>query len=275
MLAELKHTLRRLRGQMIGWGVGLALYSLMMAFFYAEMGGMGDLQAFVENYPEEMKAFFKGMAELGTPRGYLDTYYYSMMSLIVGIFAVGAGAGLVAGEEEKGTLDLVMAHPVSRTALFWGRVLGLAVATAVILLGGWLGWLAPSDMRLSWLQLLWPCLPLFGVLAFFGALSLLLSLLLPASRMGSMLSGALLVGNYLVLGLANINADLQPVVKLTPLYYYQGGYAVDGVNWAWLGGLLGAAFVLALGAWALFQRRDIRVGGEHGWRLAGPARRRT
>lgn len=190
---------------------------------------------------------------------------------------MSAGAALLVGDEERGTLDLVMAHPVSRTALFWGRLLGFALATAVILFAGWLGWLVPagsSGLGLSALELLLPCLSLFAVLVLFGALALLLSLLLPASRMGGMLAGALLVGNYLVLGLANMNSKLEPIVKLTPLYYYQGGYAVKGVNWGWLAGLLGAALLLGLGAWGVFQRRDIRVGGEHGWGLPGLVWRR-
>jgi ABC-2 type transport system permease protein len=270
MFAEFKHTLRRLRGQMIGWGIGLALYSLMMVSFYESVAGMGDLQEFLSSYPQEMLAFFKGIMELNTPPGYLDTYYYNYMTIIVGIFAVGIGAGLLAGDEEKGTLDLVMAHPISRSALFWGRFLGFVAATAVILLAGWLGWVllpSSSNLGLSWLEFLWPCLPLFAVLVLFGALALLLSMLLPASRMASMLSGALLVGNYLLLGLANINADLEPAVWLTPLNYYQGGYAVTGVDWGQLAGLLGVALLLALGAWGLFRRRDIRVGGEHSWQL--------
>ena len=277
MLAEFKHTLRRLRGQMIGWGIGLALYSLMMAYFYESVAGMGDLQAFLSSFPEEMLAFFKGIMELNTPPGYLDTYYYNYMAIVVGIFAVGACAGLLAGDEERGTLDLVMAHPISRSALFWGRLLGFVVATAVILLAGWLGWVLPpssADLGLSWLELLWPCLPLFAVLMLFGALALLLSMLLPASRMASMLSGALLVGDYLLLGLANMNADLEPAARLTPLYYYQGGYAVSGVNWGQVSGLLGVALLLACGAWGLFRQRDIRVGGEHSWRLPDLLRRR-
>jgi len=89
-----------------------------------------------------------------------------------------------------------------------------------------------------------------------------------------MLSGALLVGNFLVLGLANLNPDLKSIVRYTPLYYYQGGNAVGGLNWDWLGGLLGATAAFGLLAWGLFQRRDIRVGGERSWRLPLPGGRR-
>ena len=40
-----------------------------------------------------------------------------MAPLILLIFAVGAGADAVAGEEERGALDLLLAHPLRRRRL--------------------------------------------------------------------------------------------------------------------------------------------------------------
>jgi ABC-2 type transport system permease protein len=270
MFAEFKHTLRRMRGQIIGWGIGLALYGLMMVYFYESVAGMDNITEFLETYPDEMLAFFDSIQEINTPKGYLDTYYFSLMHLIIGIFAIGASANLLAGDEEKGILDLVMAHPVSRTGLFWGRLLGFAAATLVILLVGWLGWAIPaggSGLDLTWIEFLRPFLPLFAVLVLFGALALLLSMLVPAGRIAGMISGALLVGNYLLKGLAGMNDELKPIMEFTPLHYYQGGNAVAGIEWGWLAALLAVSLLFALGAGALFQRRDIRVGGERSWKL--------
>jgi len=270
MLAELKHTLGRMRGQMIGWGIGLALYGLLLIWFYDSIAGMENLQQFLQNYPEEMTAFFKSMTELNTPKGYLDTYYFGYMTLFIGILAISAGAGLLVGDEEKGILDLVLAHPVSRTALFCGRLLGLVAILAIVLAVSWLSWVIPSGgagPKLTWIEFLRPFLPLFAVLLLFGTLALLLSMLLPSGRIAGMISGALLVADFLLVGLANSNQDLKSIVKFTPLYYYQGGDAVTGLNWGWLGGLLAMSALFALLAWLLFRRRDIRVGGERSWRL--------
>jgi ABC-type transport system involved in multi-copper enzyme maturation permease subunit len=95
----------------------------------------------------------------------------------------------------------------------------------------------------------------------------LLSMVLPSARMAGMFTGGLLVANYLLLGLSNINEDLKPIMDYTPLKYYQGGNAVDGLNWEWLVGLFVATIVFALLAWWRFHERDIRVGGEGGWRI--------
>jgi ABC-2 type transport system permease protein len=276
MFAELVHSLSRKRGQIIGWGIGLALYGLIMVLLFDSIVAIEGFQELIASYPQEMLAFFGNLMAINTPKGYLDIYYFNYMTVIIGIFAVGAGAGLLVSDEEKGILDLVMAHPVSRTALFWGRWLGFIVATAAILLIGWLSWVIPSGstgMHLTWIEFLLPFIPLFAELILFGTLALLLSLVLPSVRMASMVTGGLLVANYLLVGLANINEDLKAIVDYTPLHYYQGGYAADGLNWGWLAGLLAVTLVFVLLAWWRFQRRDIRVGGEGGWNFPSLPRR--
>jgi len=270
MFAEFKHTLRRLRGQMIGWGIGLALYGLMMVSLFDSIVGIEGFEQLIASYPQEIMAFFGDIMAITTPKGYVDIYYFTYMTFIIGIFATGTCANLLVGDEEKGILDLVLAHPISRSALFMGRLLGFVVATAVILLVGWLSWVIPSgstSLNLTWIEFLRPFLPLFAVLILFGMLALLLSMLLPASRTAGGLSGGLLVANFLLMGLSNINQDLKSLVKFTPLNYYQGGEAITELNWEWLAGLLAVSLVFALLAWWRFQRRDIRVGGEGGWRI--------
>jgi ABC-2 type transport system permease protein len=271
MFTEIKHTLRRLRGQIIGWGLGLFLYGLMMTSFYSSMAEIGDeYMELLENYPSELLAFFPSIDEFTSPKGYMETYFFSWMPIIIGIFVIGACASLLVGDEEKGILDLLMAHPISRTELFWGRLIGFLSATVVILLVSWLGWIIPakrSGLYLTLVEFLVPFLPLFAVLVLFGTLALLFSMLLPSVRMAGMLSGILLIANFLLVGLSTINPDLEPLYKLTPFYFNQGSGAIDGLNWKWLAGLLGAALVFTLIAWWRFQRREIRVGGEGSWRL--------
>jgi ABC-2 type transport system permease protein len=278
MRAEFLNHLRRLRGRIIGWGIGLALYGLMMAWFYDAVVGLGEgLEQLLAAYPPEMMAFFGNIQAINTPAGYLDVYYFAYMTMIVGIFAAASGAGLVVGDEERGILDLVLAHPISRSRLFWARLLALAVALALVLLIGWLSWLPGLawGIELTAVELLLPFVPLLAVLLFVGTLALLLSQVLPSSRLAATLSAAAVVANFLLIGLANLNDDLESVLDWTPLRYYQGGNAINGLNWTWLLGLLAFAIVFSVLAWLLFERRDIRVGGEHGWRLALRRRRRT
>jgi ABC-2 type transport system permease protein len=270
MLAEFKHTLRRMRGQIIGWSIGIGLYGLLMVSFYDSIQGIEGFEQYITSFPEELMAFFGDMMAITTPKGYIDIYYFNYMAVIIGIFAVSAGASLLVKDEEEGRLDLLMAHPVSRSGFFWGRLLGYVTSVVLILLVGWLSWWIPAGntgMDLTGVEFLRPFLPLLVQLLLFGFLGLLLSMVLPSVRMAGMFTGGLLVANYLLIGLSNINEDLKPIMEYTPLKYYQGGNAVDGLNWEWLAGLFAATVVFALLAWWRFNERDIRVGGEGGWRI--------
>jgi hypothetical protein len=52
------------------------------------------------------------------------------------------------------------------------------------------------------------------------------------------------------------------------MHYYQGGQALTRMNWGWFGILIGFSIIFAIFAWWLFERRDIRVSGESGWRMS-------
>lgn len=279
MLAEFRNTLRKLRGSIIGWSIGLVLYDLMMSSFYSSIGELGDqMQGLLESYPPEMMAFFPSIEEFASPVGYIDTYFSSLMTLIVGIFVVGIFAKLVVGDEEKGTLDLVISYPISRSGLFWGRVFGAITALLLVLVAAWLGWVFPAESAgftfTAW-EFLLPMFPLLGVLLLFGALALFFSMFLPSARLASALSAALLVGNYLLVGMSGLNEDLVPIFEKTPLYFYQGAKIINDPNWAWFGWMVGIALVVTMIAWMIFLRRDIRVGGEAGWQFSFRPRKKA
>jgi ABC-2 type transport system permease protein len=278
MFAEFLNTLRRLRGAIIGWSIGMFLYDVMMSSFWDSMSGMGsEFQTLMESYPPEIIAFFPSIELFTTPVGYMDTYYNAFMVVIIPIFAITTCAKLLVGDEEDGILDLVISYPISRARLFWGRFLAFFTGTVLILLAAWLGWVVPAESSgfpFTVQELLLVQLPIFAVMLLFGSVALLLSMWLPSSRSASGLMIGVLVGNFLLVGLSNINKDLVQFYEKTPLYFTQGANIVESVNWDWLGGMVGVSLIIFLIGWWVFTRRDIRVGGEAGWRLAVPLRTR-
>jgi ABC-2 type transport system permease protein len=274
-----RYTLRRLRGQILGWGLGVAALGLILIpFFDIFTEQQGNLMQMIESYPPELLAFFGGdAAALQTPEGYLNMYGFSMLPLIVGIFAVMAGSGLVATDEEKGRLDLILAHPVSRTAFFWGRVLAFGAASLAIVVLGWLGFalmLGGSTLDVSWVKMALPFLPLLTQILIYGTLALLLSTLLPARSMAAAIAGVVLATSYFVSSIANISEGLATVARFLPHDYYQGGDAIGGLDAGPLLGILAVSVLFALLAWWRFVRRDIRVTGEGSLQLLARLRRR-
>lgn len=280
MITVFRYTMRRFRGQILGWGIGLALLAMLLVSLYDSFAGQQEqLELLIEAYPPEVMAFFGDASTFFTPEGFLSVEFFSYMPLVLGVFAVLVGSGLLVSDEEQGTLDLIMAHPVSRTALFTGRLLAFVVATVAILLITWLGFVVPltwTSMDIGWGRMWLPLLSLLVQMLLFGALSLLLSMVLPSRRLAATTAGLLLVASYFINGLAELNEDLESVATFSPFNYYQTQEAFQNLNVTWLAGLLGAAAAFTVVAWWRFQRHDIRVGGEGGWRLPSlPFRRRA
>ena len=272
-----RHSLNRFRGQILGWGVTLGILSAYLLSFYDTLVAQrAQLEQLLASYPPELLAFFGDIGSMFTPQGYLTLEFFSYMPLILGVFAILAGSGLLAGDEESGVLDLLLAHPVRRSTMFLARLLSLLGAKTAILGLTWLGFVIGLNwtaLELSWGELALPFVSLAAVLLVFAAFSILMSLLLPSRRMAAMAGGIVVVGSFFLTSLSRIDENLEAAARLSPLNYYQSGDAILGLNWEWLAGLGGVSLLMLLLAWWRFERRDIRVGGEGSWGLPRLGRR--
>lgn len=267
-----KYTFVQMKGQIIGWGLGIAFLGLLIVPFYDVFGGQQEqFQQMIESYPEEFLAFFGGDAtSMLTPEGYLKMYAFSMLPIIIGIFSVLAGSGLIVNDEERGRLDLIVSHPVGRTALFFGRFLGLFGAAVTILLVGWLGFcllLGQSSLNMTWGQLAVPFVSLLAQIMIYAALAILCSMLLPTRNLAAMVTGVVLVISYFVSSMVALDERLEAAARVLPHSYYQVELSFQELNVSWLVALFGISLAMVALAWVLFVRRDIRLAGEGSWRI--------
>lgn len=271
MSAVFKFALRRSRGQIVGWGLTLFLLALMMVSFYDTIAeDQEQWQELMQYYPEEIMAFFGGQLDFTTPEGFLSVEFFSLLPLVLGVYAILAGGGLLVEDEQAGRMDLILGQPVRRRSLFAGRLLTFAVTSGLICLVGLIG----VVLSMSWSAMdlpLWtvtkPFLSVLAMVLFFGALTLMFSLVLPSRRIAGMLAGVVLVGGFFITGLAGLSETIEPIADFSPLSYYQGGEAMTELNLEYLLGMLAVALLFSLVAWWRFERREIRVGGESGWSL--------
>ena len=269
MIAIFRHTISRSKVQILAWGLGMALLGAYMVMFYDNLMGMQDtIQQMIENYPKELVAFVGGAEGLFSKGGYINSYIFSYLPLVLGVFAVLAGSGLLAADEERGVLDLLISHPVSRTRFFLGRLLGFSFALAAIMVIMWVGFVAPmgsSGLNIPAFDMALPFLSLFALLLFFAALGLLFSLLLPSRSAAAMASGLVLVVSFFMSLMSRLDENMEMINQFSPYGYYQGGEAINGLDWVGFAGLIGASLLFCILSWWLFQRRDIRITGERSW----------
>ncbi|WP_224280074.1 ABC transporter permease subunit [Streptomyces sp. LS1784] len=127
-----KHLTDNRRG-FLGWALSITAVAAMYSSMWPVMGGNSGLATAVNSFPKSMRDAFH-MEDYGTVAGYFgSTVFGLLVPILLAVFATAAGTSAIAGDEEAGTLDLVMAYPVRRVTLALSR--WLAVLAAIALTG--------------------------------------------------------------------------------------------------------------------------------------------
>jgi ABC-2 type transport system permease protein len=138
-------TLRDQRRSLVGWSVGIATLILIEGALWPSVRDMPNLDEFLAGYPDALKEAFN-LGAMTTGTGFLNAELYTLvLPILFLVHGISRGARLVAGEEEAGTLEVVLVTPVSTTRLLLEKAAGLLVALCV--LGGIAGgstWLASA-----------------------------------------------------------------------------------------------------------------------------------
>ncbi len=135
--------LRDSRRSLLGWTVAIVVVGGAYAAFWPTFEDP-EVAELLDNYPSALLEAIN-YTDISTPEGYLTaTVYGLVVAVLIAVFAIGAGARTIAGDEEAGTLDLTLSHPVSRPALALQRVAALATAVVGVVGAFWLAMLALS-----------------------------------------------------------------------------------------------------------------------------------
>ena len=256
-------TLYDQRRGLLAWVVSLVLLVAMYVAIWPSIKSQPSLADFLNKMPQAFRSLFAASgADMSTPLGYVQIELMSFLGpLIVILYAVTAGAAAVAGEEDRHTLDLLLANPVSRRRLVLEKAAAMALGTfalaavtgaSLLLEGRWadltlpVGGVAAAMLHMA----------LLGVV--FGALALAVGASFGHAGASRAVPAVVAVVAYVVNGLAPQVSWLQPVRKLSPFYQFNGNDPLrNGVSWAAV--LVAAATVLVLVALAIagFRRRDV------------------
>jgi ABC-2 type transport system permease protein len=259
-------SLRDVRRSLAWWSLGLVGLVAMMAAVYPTVRDNPDLNKLVKEYPEALKAFisFGGEVDYTSGAGYLGSELFSfMIPLLLLVAAIGAGSRAIAGEEEKGTLDLLLANPVSRRRVLLEKLGALAfevVALGFVLwLSLWIGSRA-ATMKVSAGHLAAGATAAAILAIAFGTIALLVGAASGRRGLAVGLSAALAVAAYVVNSLAPLVSALEPLQKVSPIYHYTASDPLrHGLDALHMSVLVGIALVAAVLAVAVFDRRDIRA----------------
>jgi ABC-2 type transport system permease protein len=238
-----------------GWGALIPTVYVGFSAAFRQLVNSGTI-------PKELLSF--GSGNFFTIPGALTLGLEHPLAIaFVGIFAVGASAGAVAGEREKGTLEVLLARPISRRELYvtvmTGVLILVGLVVAAMLLGQVVGLTIQGltgEVSLGWMPLvflngllLWSAFATFGMAA-----SVSFDRLSPALG----LTMAYLLINYFLEILGSLWRDAAWSQQYSLFHHFNPGKVLTGhadpVDFLVLAIAVVVPIVYAL---AVFPRRDL------------------
>ena len=248
--------------------LGIGLFEFLQPIVIASFGGAQGLDAIMERIPPALQAFTRTRPEfmaLSGLAGYLSLgFTHPLYIVLSGAAVIGFAARSLAGEMDRGIIQIPLARPISRQAVYASRLLGVAVICALLAIAGPLGMVAgmlyarPNGefvyehlgaVALNGLALFWA----IGGLSLWGSAA--------ASTAGRVVAWALslLVVSYFVDYFAGIWAPLQAIRFLSLFDYYDPTQALVSGQTS-MENLVTLSVVGALAAGVglvIFSRRDL------------------
>lgn len=121
------------RRSLPAWAAALSALVLLESAMWPWMADMPDFDAYLQDFPPAMREMFS-LEEMTTGQGFLNAELFSLvLPMLMVVFGITHGARMVAGEEQAGTLDLLLVTPLTTTRLLVQEL--AALVTGVALLG--------------------------------------------------------------------------------------------------------------------------------------------
>ena len=242
----------------------LSIFFVLGTYLFVDFGDMNQM-AIGRLSPEMIAGVFGGMLQGLEPLELwlvtLLLHPFLLVVLTVAVIAIATRA--LAGEIDRGTIDLLLSHPIPRWQLPLAAAT-LQLLSVTLLVGVVLAWISLglrfAGLELgSWPAFGWVAVNLWSTFLAIGAICLAFSA--AAERHGVALGRA--AGFVLVSFLVNLLASLWSKVRflevLSVFHYYRPQPVVTSGSpiWGDLATLLTIAFAAFVIAVVTFQRRDI------------------
>lgn len=255
--------LRAARRAGLVWGLSLAVLVVLTVAFYPAFRDEPGLSELVAGMPEPLVQAF-GLADFATPAGFLRGNLYAVLvPLMLAVAGVLLMNGQTATDEDSGRMEPYLAQPVTRAAVFLGRVgavlvwvlvIGLLMLAAQLASNALFGLEIGTDRVVATVVL---CV-LLGVLHA-GVAALVAGW---TGRPGLVLGVgmALAVAGYVAIALFPISDVLAPWRHASPWDWALGGDPLTNATelWRYLALGIPALLLIAAGTWA-FGRRDVNA----------------
>ena len=262
MINLLKHELRSRLTGMIGWGIGLALFGNMYILIYPEMSEQMSSLA-------DLSIYQAMNIEMSSFAGFISSVVVQYVPLLLAIYGVITSTDALAGEEDKGTLELILAMPIPRWQIVTIKAIAMSIAALVVIIIAAVGYViglesirGSLDIQVTSGELFLAVLNGWPITIAFMMMGLFLGAYLPSRRTAALTITVIFVANYFGFILFGLVESLEGLQPLSLFNYFDTSSAVfnEGVQLSDVAVLLFLALLFFGLALLSFQRRDVTVG---------------
>jgi ABC-2 type transport system permease protein len=266
VVALVRWELWQRRWSLLWWGVGVAaLVGIDMLLYRSIKDETAQLSQVYDSLPTTVRVLFSDSGNFLTSVGYLSArVYYLLLPVLLSIFTIGLGANLIGRDEQQGTLELLLARPVSRGKLLLAKLaagaLALGALGLVALITAWVC-LRPSGFDdVSYRGIAVTTLAALLLSGLFGMVAFALTAFGRTARGAALgIASLFAFAGYIMASLESTVHWLRWPAKVLPYHYYQPSDLLAGVGshrWTFLGFVVVLA-ALAGVSWFSFRNRDI------------------
>lgn len=255
------------RRSVMWWSIGLLVLIAFTVSLYPSVRGSTEFDALLDELPDALRVLVgaESAISLTSAPGYLHARLFAtLLPVLLLSFAISAFANALGGAEQDGTLEPLLANPVSRTRVYVERY---AASTALLLLltavftVGLVAFAAPFDalegVRPSGLA--GACAGSFSLALVHGTVAYGAGAATGRRTLAVAVATAVAVGGYLVQTLLSLSDALSDFRVLSPWHaYLDRNMLATGAAPVAVAVPLALAAVAFAAGWRLFLRRDLR-----------------
>ncbi len=269
MLSLIWRTIKNRKISLIAYSLGaVALLWMILAMYPLFAEKQAELEKFIQAYPEEVfTAMGLDVAEftLDTVESWVAVEHLSLMWPIVAIImAVAFGGAMIAGEIEKGTIETILAQPISRLNIYFSKYFAGVISILIFVVVSLyaivpLAYLHDIDFKIE----NWTTSAILGFLLLLAifSLSMMATAIFSEKSKANFTIGGVLMLMYVIDIVANFKESLKDLKYLSFFHYFDYSAAMNRniLDETSIYVFLGVSVVATILGAIWFIRRDIAV----------------
>lgn len=131
-----KNTISTRKTSTFVWALSMGLFGFLFTAMHQNFAG--NITQFADTFPEGLSAFIGDIALAAEPAGFLGVELYGLfLPMVLAVVGLGFGASAIGREEEAGTLEVLLASPISRSRIIMQKFAAIKTSLFIIAAATW------------------------------------------------------------------------------------------------------------------------------------------